>query len=358
VRQFTNIPFVHTSPLSNWGATERYNHGSQHYWGVWHGNDSIEEFSKNIGRFNSEFGFQSFPEYSTLLEISNQDSWNLDALGIKKHQKSYIGNGKVISTMNRFFEYPKNFMEFVYYSQLVQANAMERAISAHRLNAPRCMGTLYWQMNDCYPGPTWSSVDYLGNRKILHYRLAETMQEITLTKQESERDFSIHLMSDNPKKSTITHEIYGITQIDKKIFKTKLTSDTIVLDYLQNQQIYSRDSFKTAFISSAVLGFQIDYKANEKSYSKIIWLNQGKSKLVEKNKVKIRIKRIDRNSKRLVLQINTKKPIQDFWMYSTIPGIRFEENDLQLLPGKKEVLIHFKNRPKNCELKWFGLEID
>jgi beta-mannosidase len=249
-------------------------------------------------------------------------------------------------------------MEFVYYSQLVQANAMERAISAHRLNAPRCMGTLYWQMNDCYPGPTWSSVDYLGNRKILHYRMAETMQEIAITKQESERDFSIHLMSDNPQKSTIVYDIYGIAQIDKKIFKTKLTSDTIVLDYLQNQQIYSRESFKSAFISSAVLGFQIDYKANEKSYSKIIWLNQGKSKLAEKNKVKIRIKRIDRNSKRLVLQINTKKPIQDFWMYSTIPGIRFVDNDLQLLPGKKEILIHYKNRPKKSELKWFGLEIN
>jgi beta-mannosidase len=358
VRHYSNIPYVHTSPLSNWGATERYNHGSQHYWGVWHGNDSIEEFSKNIGRFNSEFGFQSFPEYSTLLEISNQDSWNLDALGIKKHQKSYIGNGKIISTINRFFEDSKNFMEFVYQSQLVQANAMERAISAHRLNAPRCMGTLYWQMNDCYPGPTWSSVDYLGNRKILHYRMAETMQEIALTKQESECDFSIHLMSDYPQKSTIAFEIYGIAQIDKKIFKTKLTSDTIVVDYLKNQQIYSSDSFKTVFISSAILGFQIDYKANEKSNSKIIWLNQGKSKLAEKNKVKIRIKRIDRNSKTLVLQISTKKPIQDFWMYSTIPGIRFDDNDLQLLPGKKEVLIHFKNRPKNCELKWFGLEID
>jgi len=130
------------------------------------------------------------------------------------------------------------------------------------------------------------------------------------------------------------------------------------VDYLKNQQIYSSDSFKTVFISSAILGFQIDYKANEKSNSKIIWLNQGKSKLAEKNKVKIRIKRIDRNSKTLVLQISTKKPIQDFWMYSTIPGIRFDDNDLQLLPGKKEVLIHFKNRPKNCELKWFGLEID
>jgi hypothetical protein len=87
-------------------------------------------------------------------------------------------------------------------------------------------------------------------------------------------------------------------------------------------------------------------------------LNHGKSKLVEKNKVKIRIKRIDRNSKTLVLQIRSKKPIQDFWMYSTIPGIRFDDNDLQLLPGKKEVLIHFKNRPKKSELKWFGLEID
>jgi beta-mannosidase len=358
VEDYTDIPYVHTSPLSNWGATERYNHGSQHYWGVWHGNDSIEDFSKNIGRFNAEFGFQSFPEYTTLLEIGNPDSWNLDSYDIKKHQKSYVGNGKINSNIDRYFPKPKKFMEFVYYSQLVQALAIEKAVSAHRLDAPRCMGTLYWQMNDCYPGPSWSSVDYLGNRKVLHYRMKEVMNEISIAKQESQSNFSIHILSDYPLKRAVSYEILGIVEINKKIYQTKLISDTVVLDYLENKQIYDSDLFKSGFISSAVLGFQIDYKFDEKLHSKIIWLKNQKSKLIEKSKVKVRFKRIDRKSKTIDLQIISKILIQDFWLYSTIPGIRFEQNDLQLLPGKKEIRIHFQNRPKKKELKWFGLEIN
>ncbi len=96
IDQYTAIPYIHTSPLSNWGKAELYNHGSQHYWGVWHGKDPIQDFGKKIGRFNAEYGFQSFPEYSSLRTFSDTSQWDLSSDVMKHHQKSYVGNNMIL----------------------------------------------------------------------------------------------------------------------------------------------------------------------------------------------------------------------------------------------------------------------
>jgi beta-mannosidase len=356
VANYTDIPYIHTSPLSNWGSPERYNHGSQHYWGVWHGNDSIEDFSKNIGRFNAEFGFQSFPNYSTLLEIGAPNSWNLDSLGILKHQKSYVGNGKINSNIKRIFPKPRNFMEFVYFSQLVQAEAMERAVLAHRLNAPRCMGTLYWQLNDCYPGPTWSSVDYLGNRKILHYRMQEAMNSVALIHEKNKEGFKLKITSDIPGKTKLNYEIEGLLMRDNKIKKNLLISDSIQLEYLQNQVIFDDKMLRQFFISSALEGFQIRWSLNNQNFKKVIWFSDVQLKIAKKSKVKLKLKKIDKKNKTVILSIHSKDRIDHFWMYSKIKGVCFEENDLQLFPGIKEIKVKYQTKPRKANFHWLGLE--
>jgi beta-mannosidase len=356
VANYTDIPYVHTSPLSNWGAPERYNHGSQHYWGVWHGNDSIDGFSKNIGRFNAEFGFQSFPEYSTLLEIGKPHSWNLDSLGILKHQKSYVGNGKINKNIERYFTKPRDFMEFVYYSQLIQADAIEKAVSSHRLNAPRCMGTLYWQLNDCYPGPTWSSVDYLGNRKILHYRMKEVMIPVSVIYEKSKEEFELKITSDLPQRIVVKYKIEGLVKRKNKFHSIALTSDSIQMEYLQNSVILNRDQLNSYFISNILEGLQITWSINDQSFTKIIWLKNVPMQLTKRNKVKIRVKKIDKKNKSLILSVNTNDRIDHFWMYSTTKGVSFAENDLQLLPGNREVKVKYQTKPRKANFRWLGLE--
>jgi beta-mannosidase len=313
-------------------------------------------FAKNIGRFNAEFGFQSFPEYSTLHEIGHPNSWDLDSLGIKKHQKSYVGNGKINSNIERFFPKPRNFMEFFYFSQLVQADAMERAVSAHRLNAPRCMGTLYWQLNDCYPGPTWSSVDYLGNRKILHYRMKEVMNPVSVFYERSNDGFQLKIASDLPQKTTVFYKIEGIARRGAKFNLITLISDSLQLEYLQNSVIFNRDQMNRFFISNSLEGLKINWSVKNQSFTKIIWLNDVQLQIAKQNKVKIRIKNIDKKSKSLILSIKTKNQIDHFWIYSIIKGIRFEENDLQLLPGSKEIKVNYESLPRKLNFKWLGIE--
>jgi beta-mannosidase len=355
VSSFTDIPYVHTSPLSNWGAPERYNHGSQHYWGVWHGTDPISDFSKNIGRFNAEFGYQSFPEYSTLNEIAPETTWNLDSLAIKKHQKSYVGNGKILAEIKKSFPQPNNFMEFVYYSQLIQADAMEQAISAHRLNAPRCMGSIYWQLNDCYPGPTWSSVDYLGNRKILHYRMKEMMQPVTVLQEEDKNGFNLLITSDLPQVQKVRYKITGIVKMKDKWIRDDMKTDSIQLNTLESQSIFSESALNSYFIANAVHALEVSWQVDAQTYSRIFWIKNQPHHKADNRVVKLKISKMDRKNKSLVLKLKVKQPIQHFWLYSTQQGIRYSENDITLLPGKKEITIHFETVPKSRDFKWLGL---
>ncbi len=356
VSSFTNIPYVHTSPLSNWGATECYNHGSQHYWGVWHGTDLISDFSKNIGRFNSEFGYQSFPEFSTMLEITNEKTWNLDSAAIKLHQKSYVGNGKILAEINKTYPKPENFMDFVYFSQLIQADAMEQAVSAHRLNAPRCMGSIYWQLNDCYPGPTWSSVDYLGNRKILHYRMSRVMESVTLVRQEDESGFNLSFVSDIPQNQIINYSIHAIINRNRKWLYYHLKSDTVQLDFLKSKSVFRRNELNQYFISNSIQGLEVSWEHNGQKYNRTYWLKNEQVQKAEDRDVKLKIVKIDRNNKTILLRLKSKKPIQHFWIYSTLAGMQYSENDITMLPGKREILIQYETLPKLKDFRWIGLE--
>lgn len=161
-----SVDYVSTSPLSNWGKPENFNHSSMHYWGVWHGREPFEKFNINVGRFMVEYGFQSFPSMETIRTFALDSSFSLQSATMLNRQKSYIGNGLITSHINNWFDAPTSFTDFVEKSQKTQAIGMQMAIQSHRQQSPHCMGTLFWQLNDCWPGPSWSVIDYYGNEKI------------------------------------------------------------------------------------------------------------------------------------------------------------------------------------------------
>ncbi len=168
-----NRDYTPTSPLSNWGTAENFNHSSMHYWGVWHGKEPFENFEKNVGRFMVEYGFQSFPSMETIQKFAPDSSLNLDSEIMKTRQKSYIGNGLILKHINQYYNEPKSFTEFVELSQKTQAKGMQMAIEAHLAKKPHCMGSLFWQLNDCWPGPSWSVIDYYGNKKEAYFTVKE-----------------------------------------------------------------------------------------------------------------------------------------------------------------------------------------
>lgn len=144
--------------------------GDVHYWSVWHGNRPFSEYRKYFFRYASEFGFQSLPAKKTLETITDDPrDMNLFSYVMEKHQRQYGANGKIMNYLQQMYLYPSDFDTLIYASQLLQADAIRYGVEHFRRNRGRCMGAIVWQLNDCWPVISWSSIDYCGRWKALHY---------------------------------------------------------------------------------------------------------------------------------------------------------------------------------------------
>lgn len=144
--------------------------GDVHYWDVWHGNKPFSEYRKYYFRYVSEFGFQSFPCFSTVKTFTDdEEDWNIFSYVMERHQRNGSANGKIMNYMQKTYKYPSSFEQVLYASQMLQADAIRYGVEHFRRNRGRCMGAIYWQLNDCWPVASWSSIDYTGRWKALHY---------------------------------------------------------------------------------------------------------------------------------------------------------------------------------------------
>ena len=189
-------PYWPSSPSKGWGRPESLTEGDVHYWGVWWGELPYEVYREKVGRFNSEYGYQSYPDYQTLLKIAQGEELGKDAEVIAAHQKHARGTRQIDDFIKRYYPnaQPKDFEEYVYLSQLSQAYGMEIAIEAHRTAKPYNMGTLYWQLNDAWPVTSWSSIDYYGNPKVLQERLKTLFAPVLLSLDW--KDYGVFVTSD------------------------------------------------------------------------------------------------------------------------------------------------------------------
>ena len=144
------------------------NRGDVHYWEVWHGGKPFTEYRRFRFRYLSEFGFQSFPSVKTIETFTEPGDRNIFSYVMEKHQRNGTANSRIMSYMGMTFLYPENLDTLVYYSQLLQAEAIRYGAEHLRRHRGRCMGAIYWQLNDCWPGASWSSIDYCGRWKALH----------------------------------------------------------------------------------------------------------------------------------------------------------------------------------------------
>ena len=145
------------------------NRGDVHYWEVWHRLKHFTEYRKYFFRFCSEFGFQSFPSVKTINTFAEESDKNIFSPVMENHQKNGGANGLILYYLSANFRYPSNFDTLIYVSQILQAEAIRYGVEHWRSNRVRCMGSLYWQVNDCWPVASWSSLDYFYRWKPLHY---------------------------------------------------------------------------------------------------------------------------------------------------------------------------------------------
>lgn len=187
-----------SSPSSggNFYKTNEENLGDGHNWDVWHGNEPFTAYRKTFYRYMSEFGFESLPDFKTIKMYTNSDDRNLFSYVMEKHQKNPSGNTKILTYLAENFKYPKDLSSLVYVSQVLQAEAMRYGVEHWRRNRGRCMGTLYWQLNDCWPVSSWSSIDYYGRWKALHYAAKKFYAPVLLSAKENGRNVEFHVSNE------------------------------------------------------------------------------------------------------------------------------------------------------------------
>lgn len=172
VREADQDTFYWRSSPSSGGCFDNpddENRGDTHYWDVWHGQKPFTDYQKYYFRFCSEFGFQSFPCMKTVESFTEEKDRNIFSRVMENHQKNDAANGKILYYLSENFQYPQDLNHLLYVSQILQGMAMKYGVDHWRRNRGRCMGTLYWQVNDNWPVASWSSIDYFGRWKALHY---------------------------------------------------------------------------------------------------------------------------------------------------------------------------------------------
>ncbi|WP_298841437.1 glycosyl hydrolase 2 galactose-binding domain-containing protein [uncultured Clostridium sp.] len=227
------------------------NYGDMHYWGVWHGREPFTAFRNYFPRFMSEFGLQSFPCLKTIKSFTLPGDRNIFSYVMESHQKSGTGNEKILYYIGENYKYPKDFDSLLYASQLIQAEGIRYGVEHWRRNRGRCMGAMYWQLNDCWPVASWASIDYFGRWKALQYAARKFFSPILISACEEGPIVSLHLSNETMKK--VSGDI---------VWKLRDAKSNIIESFKENIKIDALTSIKYADLDFNMILDSNDKKRN------------------------------------------------------------------------------------------------
>lgn len=325
--------YIHGSPLtSNWGRPESWSRGDSHNWGVWYGRKPFESFDTDLGRFMSEFGFQSFPEMKTIASFADSADYAIESEVMNAHQKSSIGNSLIKTYMERDYILPAKFEDFVYVGSVLHGRGMRYGFEAQRRNRPYCMGTLYWQLNDSWPVVSWSSIDYYNNWKALHYHTAKAFAPVLISPMQRNDSLRIYLVNDLLEdKTALTLELQWTSFAGKKIKSLRLpvamaaNSSTVVYEAAMKSLLTVEQRRETYLVMRLV-----DAKGKALA-SDVYFFNKTKDLNLPHPSLRISLKEVKGTYE---LTLKSDKLAKDVFVEIPVHGARFTDNFFDLLPGE------------------------
>lgn len=325
-----------SSPSKGWGRKESLIKGDLHYWGVWWGKEPFEIYEKKVGRFVSEYGFQGMPDLETLQKVMDKEDLSFTSEAFKNHQKHPIGYETINEYLERDYVVPKDFEDYAYVSQLLQARGMKIAIEAHRRAKPYCMGSLYWQLNDCWPVTSWSSVDYYGNWKAFHYQAKQSFENMLLSVAEENEKYNMYLINDDLESYSgklelelLSFDGKSLWEISKEI--TVEENSSIIVYELMKEDLKSFDLQQTVL------------KAQFQNVKSNYFFAKPKGLKLQKPTIQIRM------INDFMIEISSDVLAKDV-LLSSDNEVFFEDNFFDVLPNEKRI-IKVSKVPKNVKVK-------
>ncbi len=342
-----------SSPSSAIGELENKTSGDMHYWGVWWAKEPFSNYKTYMGRFMSEYGFQSFPEIGSIEKYTLPEDHDINSEVMKSHQRSSIGNVTIVEYMDRDYNEPKNFPMFIYVNHLLQAEGIKTAMEAHRRNMPYCMGSLYWQLNDCWPVASWSGIDYYGKWKALHYFAKKAFNNILVSPDiDSTNTLKIYGISDLSENKNATLEI-KIIDFEGNILWRK--SRDIIIEsnksviYFEKElgDLINKNNKQNCLLYTKLA----DSKGNILSEN-ILYFDKIKNLLLPKVQPKISYRQIKDG---IEISISSDKLIKNIYFRLDITEGHFSDNYFDIVPGETKTIKFISD--KNIYVSDFTSEI-
>lgn len=329
--------YMHGSPYeANWGRPESWKIADSHNWGTWYGQKPFESLDTEIPRFMSEYGFQAFPEMKTIRMFASPEDYELESLVMNAHQKASIGNFLIKKTMALYYNVPEKFEDLIYAGLILQGKGMRHGIEAHRRHRPYCMGSLPWQLNDSWPVVSWSSIDYYGNWKAMHYQIRRAFAPVLVDAIKEGNNLSYYIMSDRLTDEELTLNL-ELMDFNGKVYRKQkvdglLPANTSKLFYQEpvEQALAGRDS-ATTFMHMVVKS-----KKGEVLSDEVYYFAHPKDQFLPKTPLQWQVKQ-----KKGYCEVTVKadKLARDIFIEVPVQGVRFSDNFFDLLPGQKKKVI-------------------
>ncbi len=325
------VYYLPTSPFSDIGGTRDSATGDYHYWTTWQQGLPIATFNDARSRYFSEYGFQSFPVWESVAKYAPRpEDHDIYSEVMMWHQRAGINGNKTIEKC-LLHEYgtPKDFEALLYMSQLLQGDAIKIAIEAHRRDMPYCMGSLYWQHNDCWPVASWASRDYYGRWKAQHYFARKAFEEILVSCREEDGTFHVYGISDRLKTTRATLSI-TVQDLAGNILQREALSVTLPPN--QSTLLFSTDTHSFQIPKQAVVQVQLREK-NGKEYSNLYFSGLQKEMDYPQASVKIVA---EPTQEGIILRLSADQFARGIYLSIGEEEGFFEDNFFDLLPGEEK----------------------
>ena len=311
------------------------NKGDMHNWTVWHENKDFSAYYNYKPRFCSEFGYQSFPSREVALTFCKEEDLNPTSPDFEYHQKNKGGNTRILETMSRYFRFPEGTENILYLSQVQQAMAIKTAVEGWRRLQPRCMGTLIWQLNDNWPISSWSTIEYGGKWKHLHYHAKRFFAPLAVVAVPADNNRRVEVWAINDHHESVYAETEVVTWTfdgkkgDPRILSAQLPahSATLVQSYWVDEfgsETERLDRFLALTLRAQFKGETVTFK-NEWLFNPYKRCSLGNARVDAIPSV--------RDGKWTVV-LTTDKPAFFVWADTPhIPGT-FSDNSFTLYPGQ------------------------
>ncbi len=307
------------------------NRGDIHFWGVWHGKEPFEAFEKHRCRFMSEYGFQSFPELKTVLSYTEKKDHDIFSEVMKAHQRNLSGNEKINYYMTQYYNIPEDFASFLILSQIQQAHCIKAGAEFLRRSMPYCMGSLYWQLNDCWPVASWSSIDYYGRWKALHYYARRFYAPQLISPHlANAQTVDIYVVSDQRISANLVIELQLMTFKGDLLYRKTMNVEIEPLSsriyyQLNLESIAIKRVIHQSLLSCKLIGDGAIISSN------ILYFSKPKKQKLPLPDIQVAVNKED---DQLTVELQATTVVRDVYLSTDLQEGYFEDNFFDLLPGE------------------------